>query len=623
MGQSKNDKTVVGTVGDQKVTYAELKENYSSGSTTAPNLEDLESFLPIYLDYKAKLLAAEEQGYYQDSTLKAEHQSYVKQAAYAFWLEQEIKPLAFDEFKARSNEELKTYHILIAVGPNAPQEEIDAAIEKLNEAKKEIESGVSLDEVNQKYSSVRGGSSMGGDIPWISAGRTVPEFEDVAFELEVGELSDPFKTQFGYHIVLLQDRRERTPARLASHVFVRGTGDSTAYDKIYRAYEMLESGQDWGAVVNQISDDAASKRNSGRIGWISYQQNFPTEIVEAVAAVDPSAPYSDPFKSQYGFHIFKIDSVESYPSEEARDELLMQKLKDTPYYEESNDFVVEFLEKKFNGTSFPKTVTQYKSWLRSNDTTQIGRISAPSSMMGMEVYSFDGDSYSVQDFHDYLVDTYGSRMAKNYSDSWFNTYTRTIVDSEIVELTIATYPEFQQQSDSYLNGLVVYNINEANVWSSATVDTSRLRSIYNDNISSYQYPERPFYYLLTARNDSTLMKAIAFVNDGGSPDSLRPNIERLGVAIDSTTNFTEEPFDKLAEMSEDSFSEPFDYNSNRGMFWLEDRLPSRNMTFDEAFNRVLSTYQPIREQEWLAELRSEYNIKVHGNKLKSAFRKDS
>ena len=75
-------------------------------------------------------------------------------------------------------------------------------------------------------------------------------------------------------------------------------------------------------------------------------------------------------------------------------------------------------------------------------------------------------------------------------------------------------------------------------------------------------------------------------------------------------------------MSENSFSEPFDYN-NRGMFWLEERLPARNMTFDEAFNRVLSTYQPIREQEWLAELRSEYNIKVHRNKLKSAFRKDS
>jgi hypothetical protein len=59
------------------------------------------------------------------------------------------------------------------------------------------------------------------------------------------------------------------------------------------------------------------------------------------------------------------------------------------------------------------------------------------------------------------------------------------------------------------------------------------------------------------------------------------------------------------------------------MFWLEERLPARTMTFDEAFNRVLATFQPIREQEWLAELRSKYNIKVHGNRLKKAFRNDS
>jgi peptidyl-prolyl cis-trans isomerase SurA len=623
MGQSKNDKTVVGTVGNQKVTFAELKENYSSGSTATPTLEDLESFLPIYLDYKAKLLAAKDQGYYEDSTLKQEHESYVKQAAYAYWLEQKIKPMAFDQFKERSELELKTFHILIAVGANASQEEVDAAIAKLNAAKQEIQDGVPLGEVNQKYSSMRGGQSMGGDIPWISAGRTVQEFEDVVFDLEVGELSDPFKTQFGYHIVLLQDKRERTPARLVSHIFVRGTGDSTAYDKIYRAYDMLENSQSWDSVVNQITEDGASKRNNGRIGWISYRQNFPTEIVEAVSSIDPSAPYSEPYKTQYGFHIFKIDSVETYASEEARDEELMQKLKDTPYYEENNQFVVDFLEEEYNGQSFQNAVSQYKGWLRSNDTTSIKALPAPSSLEDMTVYSFNGSDYSVEDFHRYLVDTYNNRMAKNYIDSWFDNYTRQIVDSEIIELTISTFPEFQKQSDSYLNGLVVYNINEANVWSSASVDTSRLRSLYQDNLDNYQYPERPFFYLLTAQDDSTLMKAKEFVNAGGSPDSLRANIDRLNVSVDSTIAFTEEPFGRLSEMNEQSFSEIFEYKSIRGMFWLEERLPARTMTFDEAFNRVLATFQPIREQEWLAELRSKYNIKVHGNRLKKAFRNDS
>ncbi|MCP9292758.1 peptidylprolyl isomerase [Gracilimonas sediminicola] len=623
-GQSKNDKTVVGKVGNQEVTYAELKKNYSSGSSEEPTLDDLESFLPIYLDYKAKLLAAKDQGYFEDSALVAEHESYVKQAAYAFWLENEIKPAAFDEFKKRAEMELKTYHILVAVGPDAPQQQVDEALSKLKQARQEITDGVPLDEVNGKYSTVRGGRSMGGDIPWISVGRTVQEFEDVVYGLEVGEISEPFKTQFGYHIVLLQDKRERTPARLVNHIFVRGTGDSTAYDKIHNAYNALEDGQPWNLVLNQFTEDGASKRSNGRIGWVSYRQNFAMDFVEAVVSQDPSEPYSEPVKTNYGYHIFKIDSVETYASEEERNQALMEQLGDTPYFEESNQFVVEFLQKKFDDQKHFEAEDLYKEWIMAFDSSEISSLPEQPAGLGDEtVYTFNGEDYSLDDYHAFIQNTYGARTANAYRSNLLNEYTLKVVDNNIIDLTLEKYPKFSKQSESYLNGLVVYNINEENIWSPATVDTSRLHSIYEENISKYQYPERPFYYLMTARHDSTLMKAKDFVNNGGSPDSVKVRIDRIGVSADSTTNFTQEPFDRLSEMEIDSFSETFEYNKIRGIFWLEDRLQARNMTFDEAFNRILAEFQPQREKEWLQQLRDKYNVKVHVKKLRKAFDKDA
>lgn len=621
-GQSKNDKTVVGKVGNQKVTYAELKKNYSSGSSEDPTLEDLESFLPIYLDYKAKLLAAKDQGYYEDSALVAEHESYVKQAAYAFWLENEIKPAAFDEFKKRAQMELKTYHILIATGSNTPQQQVDEAITKLKQAREEIAKGVPLDVVNEKYSTVRGGRSMGGDVPWISVGRTVKEFEDVIYGLETGEISEPFRTQFGYHIVLLQEKRERTPARLVNHIFVRGTGDSAAYDKIYNAYNALEDGQPWNLVLNQFTEDGASIRSNGRIGWVSYRQNFAMNFVEAVVSQDPSAPYSEPVKTSYGYHIFKIDSVETYASEEERNTALMQQLEKTPYYEESNQFVVEFLQKNFKAEKFFEAEGLYKDWLVSFDSSAISTLPEPAGLAEETVYSFNGKKYTFNDYHDFIQDTYGSRKVNAYRSNLLDEYARKVVDNNIIAITLERYPDFSKQSQSYLNGLVVYNINEENVWSPATVDTSRLRSMYEENINKYQYPERPFYYLMTARHDSTLMKAKDFVNSGGSPDSVKARIDRIGVSADSTTNFTQEPFDRLAEMEINSFSDTFEYNNIRGIFWLEDRLPARNMTFDEAFNRVMAVFQPQREKEWLQKLRDKYNVKVHVKKLRKAYNKD-
>lgn len=622
--QSSPGQTVVGTVGGQEVTYAELKENYSGGSGgDEVTLEGLESFLPIYLDYKAKLLAAKDQGYYQDSALVEEHKDYVKQAAYAFWLEKEIKPAAFEDYRQRAEVELKAYHILIALGSNASQNEINNAIAKLNQAKDEIQNGTPLSEVNEKYSTKRGGRSMGGDIPWISAGRTVQEFEDEVYALEVGEISEPFRTQFGYHIVLLQDKRERTPARLVSHIFVRGTGDSTSYDKIHNAYNQLEQGSSWNKTLNEFTEDGASKRNNGRIGWVSFQENFQMDFVEAVMNVDPDKAYSEPVKTNYGYHIFKIDSVESYASEEERRQMLMEKLENTPYYEQSNQFVIDYLKDKFGEKTSPEPLQEYKTWITKLDSTAIADLDVPVAISGNVVYEFDGEPYTVADFHRYVRKNYANRMAGQYRDSWFDNYKNYVVDSNLIELTLETYPSFQKQSQSYLDGLVVYNINEDHVWSSQSVDSTRLRSMYEDNIEKYQYPVRPFYYLLTARHDSTLQKAVTFIENGGSPDSLKLHINQLGVSTDSTTGFTQEPFDKLQDVEEQSFSEIFDYNNVRGIFWLEDRLPARTMTFDEAFGRLVSEFQPQREQEWLEELRTTYKVKANFAKLRKAYKKDS
>ncbi len=624
LGQSKNDKTVVGKVGKQKVTYAELKENFNSGNRTgSATLKDLEEFLPIYLDYKAKLLAAKDQGYYQDSTLLEEHTTYVKQAAYAHWLEQEIKPAAFDEYKKRADLELKTFHILIAVNEEAPQDEVDEVIAKLKQAKQEMENGVDLEQVNQKYSSTQRGRSMGGAIPWISAGRTVVEYEDVAYNLEVGEISEPFKTQFGYHIVLLQDKRPRTPARLVNHIFVRDTPDSTAYDKIHEAYEELENGKVWNQVLNAYTEDGASKRNNGRIGWVSYQANFAPDFVDAIVQQDPALPYSAPAKTPYGYHIFKIDSVETYASEEERDKTLRNNLNNSPYYKESNQFAVDYLKDRFNASTETASLAAYEKWLAGFDSTAISDLSVPERILNNTVFTFNGKKYSVKDYQQYLGDNYGRRYAAEYRRDWFDDFTQFAVDSHVIELTMKQFPEFEKQSENYLNGLVVYNINDDNVWSAATVDSTKLRAIYEANISEYQYPERPYYYLLTARHDSVLTQAQAFANDGVELDSLKKHVERLGVSSDSTTSFTEEPFDRLAEMKEQSFSEHFDYNKLRGVFWLEDRLPARRMTFEEAFNRLLSKYQPEREQAWLEELRRTYKIKADQKKLKKAFEKDS
>ncbi|MBS4536568.1 peptidylprolyl isomerase [Clostridium sp. D2Q-14] len=79
--------------------------------------------------------------------------------------------------------------------------------EKANKIIKEINDGLSFEEGAKKYSTCPS-KEKGGDLGFFTKGRMVPEFEEAAFDMNVGEISEPVKTQFGYHIIKLEDKKD-------------------------------------------------------------------------------------------------------------------------------------------------------------------------------------------------------------------------------------------------------------------------------------------------------------------------------------------------------------------------------------------------------------------------------
>ena len=79
--------------------------------------------------------------------------------------------------------------------------------EKAKEIQDEIHQGLSFEEAAQKYSTCPS-RQVGGDLGEFERGKMVPEFEEAAFNLKEGELSEPVKTQFGYHLIKLQYKNE-------------------------------------------------------------------------------------------------------------------------------------------------------------------------------------------------------------------------------------------------------------------------------------------------------------------------------------------------------------------------------------------------------------------------------
>ena len=103
-------------------------------------------------------------------------------------------------------EEIRARHILIRPTRVKPEEQV---IEELREIRERVRAGENFAELAPSFSSDSASAAQGGNLGWVRPGQMVPEFEDQIRNMRPEEISEPFETRFGWHIVEVQDRRER------------------------------------------------------------------------------------------------------------------------------------------------------------------------------------------------------------------------------------------------------------------------------------------------------------------------------------------------------------------------------------------------------------------------------
>ena len=110
-----------------------------------------------------------------------------------------------DQYQVK--DQVKVRHILIAVPPGADAKTDAAAKAKAEDILKQIKAGGNFAELAKKNSDDPGSKDQGGELGWLDRGKTVPEFDKTAFSLPAGQTSDVIKTQFGYHILQVEEKK--------------------------------------------------------------------------------------------------------------------------------------------------------------------------------------------------------------------------------------------------------------------------------------------------------------------------------------------------------------------------------------------------------------------------------
>ena len=261
---------VVMTINGQNVTRSEFEYSYNKNNgDEVIEKTTVEQYVPLFVNYKLKVAAALDARLDTLASFKAEFAKYRDQQVRPTIVtsedvENEARKIYDDRQKMIGDKGLiRPAHILIRLAQKASSAAQDSAKARIDSIYACLRSGADFADLATRLSQDPGSAKRGGLLPWICTGQTLKEFEDVAFSLNKGEMSKPFLSPVGYHIVKMTDRKQLEPydslrANIITFIEKRNLRDAIAQRKVS---EMVKSsnGQLTAAEIMQQKADSLAK----------------------------------------------------------------------------------------------------------------------------------------------------------------------------------------------------------------------------------------------------------------------------------------------------------------------------------------------------------------------------
>ena len=208
---------VIMTVNGVPVYRSEFEYSYNKNNSEGViDKKSVSEYVDLFVNYKLKVVAALDARMDTLSSFKKEFATYRdQQIRPSFVSDEDLQREAlavYNETKNRIGDKgmIRPAHIFIHLGQKATDAEQKAAKFRIDSIYSLLKKGANFEDMAKKNSDDNS-ASQGGILPWIGQGQTLKEFEDQAFLLKKGEMSKPFLSTAGYHIILMKDRKQLEP----------------------------------------------------------------------------------------------------------------------------------------------------------------------------------------------------------------------------------------------------------------------------------------------------------------------------------------------------------------------------------------------------------------------------
>lgn len=624
MSYAQNNNDVLLTINGEDITVEEFKAVYLKNISLVQDesQKDPRAYLELFKEYKLKVQEAYKEGLDKNPAYIKELSGYRSQLIKNYLTDVDVTESLVKEAYERTVTEVKARHILVKNNPGALPQDTLKAYNKIIEARNRIAAGEDFEVIAKEYSEDPSAQSNGGELGWFKAFKMVYPFETAAFTTEKGKVSKPFKTRFGYHIVQTTDKRQARGGIQVAHIMLALKQKDTALDpakRIKEIYALLAQGESFEKLAQTHSDDKRSAIKGGQLDRFESGQLSSKIFEEQVFNIKEKGSYTQPFKSEFGWHIAKLIKrfpIGSYDEERGG---LEEKLKRDIRAKQISDSLESKLRARYGIVENKALQTYFASVFTDADFISRKWQYAPNDFeRKTAALTIKDTSYTYDAFGKYLERfqrggnyTTKEQLIKEQAFIWTNKTIKKFHEDHLEDVD----PEFKALIREYREGLLLFELLETKVWKVAKTDTIGIKKYFEKHKESYRVPEILKMTMITSSDKKTLTTVKKLLKKGKTQEEIEKKFNineeinvlftKREVATNDTTYVVSGYTPKIG------VSAIYDLNTDYVLYQVENIIPSKLPTFEETKGAVINDYQKHIEKTWLQGLKENASIEVN------------
>ena len=611
------------TYGDEKVGKEEFLRAYNKNKMPVTDKEkSLREYLELYSKFKLKVKAAKQLRLDTLSQLKYDLQNFSSQVEEGYMNDEKMSESLLNEVIERGQKDIHLIHFFAALPTAGTAGDSAKAVKAMEELVTEWQKGNTdytalANTLSQKYLPV-----TGKDIGYITVFSLPYAVENLVYGLHTGDISKAYRYKNGLHVFInAGERKSAGKWKIAQILFtLPPNADASQVKEIEKkadsVYNLLKAGADFSAMAKQVSEDRLTAISGGEMaefGTGKFEMSFETKVF----ALEKDGYITKPFYTSHGYHIVKRLRQHDMAADKTDDTfvtaLKQQMAKDARMNIAREKFLKDITAK----TNYKKNpLVKDAELFRYADSVVQTRTIKNYPVNNKILISFTKENVKgiawlnfVKDYK-LNVDVYKQENNKDLLDKFIATTIADYYRKHLAEYNTG----FKLQMQEFKEGNMLFEIMERKVWGKASEDSIALRKYYEAHKATYKWDASAAILLFNCSDTSIARKAVEAVKSGSNWKKIA---EESDGKIQSDSGRYELSQLQLPTVKNIVpgyiFSPIMNGGDNTTSFVKVLQLFPANQqrNFNEARGLVINEYQVYLENEWVAELKKKYPVKVN------------